>query len=67
MNIDIMNCKTNFKTYFILNGLYKDVFTKNFKRCNMKSKSKQPPNKYVEAFKPYLLTLLFWQYLLLYI
>ena len=23
----------------------------------MKSKSKQPPNKYVEAFKPYLLTL----------
>ncbi|MCW1280637.1 teichoic acid D-Ala incorporation-associated protein DltX, partial [Staphylococcus aureus] len=22
----------------------------------MKSKSKQPPNKYVEAFKPYLLT-----------
>ena len=22
MNIDIMNCKTNFKTYFILNGLY---------------------------------------------
>ncbi|HFQ2291996.1 D-alanyl-lipoteichoic acid biosynthesis protein, partial [Staphylococcus aureus] len=25
----------------------------------MKSKSKQPPNKYVEAFKPYLLTLLY--------
>ncbi|MBH4869179.1 teichoic acid D-Ala incorporation-associated protein DltX, partial [Staphylococcus aureus] len=22
----------------------------------MKSKSKEPPNKYVEAFKPYLLT-----------
>ena len=33
----------------------------------MKSKSKQPPNKYVEAFKPYLLTLCIWQYLLLYI
>ncbi|NHL59752.1 teichoic acid D-Ala incorporation-associated protein DltX, partial [Staphylococcus aureus] len=24
----------------------------------MKSKSKQPPNKYVEAFKPYLLSLI---------
>lgn len=31
MNIDIMNCKTNFKTYFILNGLYKDVLLRTLR------------------------------------
>lgn len=45
--------------YFILNGFYKGVFIKNFKRCNMKFKSKQLFNKYVEVFKLYLLILLY--------
>ena len=47
-----MNCqKQIFKTHFILNGLYKGVFTKNSKRCNMKSKVNSHPNKYVEAIQ----------------